>query len=371
MNPFSLTILNIYDKNPSFRSLEIAKKIGVPDESIKRVRQNLIDKGFLEKHRNSEYYVTFLGEIQLAQFDLDKSKASVKEIKNFIKTISKTLEVEMTDVKNVVLLDSGMTNNSYSFEAKGKKYIYRAAGEGSDVLVDRYREHNNYKVLKGKDISDEVLYHNPKTGVKISRFIEDSMPIDKENQNHLNKAIKAIKNLHSSNIEIPHIYNFKERIEYYQKLCIDADVDFLEHYEEYKESILKLLEVVDSYKIDYKFCHIDFVPSNCLLHSDKVTLIDWEYSGGQDPVVDIAMFCVSADFTKPQSDKLLEKYFGRKPSRQEYIRFYTYIATAGLMWSLWSEYKTNLGDVFEGYTLRVYKLCQKYIQLANKLINES
>ena len=118
------------------------------------------------------------------------------------------------------------------------------------------------------------------------------------------------------------------------------------------------------------FCHIDFVPGNCLLDKDEnVVLIDWEYSGHQDPIVDVAMFCISAAFTKSQSDRLLQLYLEREPELSEYARFYTYIATAGLMWSLWSEYKTANGEIFEGYIERTYNLCKKYSRLAAKLFD--
>jgi len=101
-----------------------------------------------------------------------------------------------------------------------------------------------------------------------------------------------------------------------------------------------------------------------------VVLIDWEYSGRQDPIVDVAMFCISAAFNKAQSDRLLKNYLERIPTDEEYARFYTYIATAGLMWSLWSVFKTANGEIFEGYTERTYNLCKKYSKLAEGIFEK-
>ena len=38
-------------------------------------------------------------------------------------------------------------------------------------------------------------------------------------------------------------------------------------------------------------------------------LTDWEYSGMQDPHVDIAMFCIYSLYNKEKCDRLIDIYF--------------------------------------------------------------
>ncbi|MBQ3588634.1 MAG: phosphotransferase [Oscillospiraceae bacterium] len=370
MQTFTLTVLAIYYRNPSAAARRINRLLGVPPRMIRHEREFLRDNGYLDKDRQLNWHVTEAGMQALQAFDREKAKENAAFLKEASETICRALQVEENEISRFTLMDKGMTNDSYVFFCRGKKYIYRHAGQGSDMLVDRYREYANYLALNGLGISDVVVYHNPIDGTKITEFLEDSKGIDHHNPRHIEKALDALRNLHSADIKSPHDFDFLHTIDYYEDICRNAEAEFFSTYRKYKAQVTHLLGLAE--KLDFRkcFCHIDFVPGNCLLDKNgKVVLIDWEYSGRQDPVVDVAMFCISAGFTKAQADRLLRLYFQRKPTLEEFARFYTYIATAGLMWSLWSVYKTANGEIFEGYTERTYGLCRKYCRQAQKMFD--
>ena len=76
---------------------------------------------------------------------------------------------------------------------------------------------------------------------------------------------------------------------------------------EFKEMLEK--RFVDQQEKEYTLTHIDAVPDNFLFVDDRIYLIDWEYSGMQDPHVDIAMFAIYALYEKEQIDRLIDAYF--------------------------------------------------------------
>lgn len=370
MQTFTLTVLAIYARYPSAPASEINHKLGVPHRIIRQARNFLGQNGYLEKDKNLNWHITELGQKALEQFDREKAREDAKFISESADIICQALDATADQLSGFTLLDKGMTNDSYIFFCKGKKYIYRHAGKGSEMLVDRYREYANYLALKDKGISDVVVYHNPIDGTKITEFIEGSRSIDINNPDDINRALVAVRKLHNADIISPHNFDFLHTIDYYEEICHNSEVEFFSTYRKYKAQIVNLLEKVELLNVPKCFCHIDFVPNNCLMNSDgHVVLIDWEYSGSQDPLVDIAMFCLSAAFTKTQSDKFLNLYLGRKATLTELARFYTYYATAGLMWCLWSQFKTASGEVFEGYTERTYNLCKKYSRHAQKIFS--
>ena len=370
MQTFTLTVLAIYSRNPSASAARINHLLGVPPRMIRHERAFLGQNGYLEKDRQLNWHITEAGQQALQAFDSEKARENARFLKEAAETVSRALNADRNEISRFTLMDKGMTNDSYVFFCRGKKYIYRRAGQGSEMLVDRYREYANYLVLQGRGISDVVVYHNPYDGTKITEFLEGSKSIDPHNPAHIEQALIALRFLHRSDIESPHDFDFLKTIDYYEELCHSMEAELFATYRKYKAHIVHLLEKVEKLGIKKCFCHIDFVPGNCLLDKHgRVVLIDWEYSGRQDPITDIAMFCVSAGFTKAQSDKLLRLYLERKPALEEYARFYTYIATAGLMWSLWSIFKTANGEIFEGYTERTYNLCKKYSRLAQQLFD--
>ena len=66
-----------------------------------------------------------------------------------------------------------MTNTTELIELNGKKYILRTPGAGTSKLIDRHQEHAVYKEIMPYMISDEVLYFNENSGIKIARYIEN------------------------------------------------------------------------------------------------------------------------------------------------------------------------------------------------------
>ncbi len=371
MQTFTLTILAFYSRNPAVATSEISHRIGVPGHMVRQARAWLGSAGYLHKDKDKNWHITDFGYMALAEFDREKAVENTQFLNSAIDIAASALQVTRDEISGFYLMDKGMTNDSYIFYCKDRKYIYRHAGRGSEMLVDRYREYANYMVLAGRGISDVVIYHNPINGTKITEFLEDSKGIDVNNENHMEQALVALRKLHSADIVSPHDFDFLQTIDYYEEICRNMEVEFYPSYHRYKGIITDLLSKIEKLNVPKCFCHIDFVPGNCLLDKDgHVVLIDWEYSGRQDPVVDVAMFCISAAFNKIQSDRLLKNYLQRRPTTAEYARFYTYIATAGLMWSLWSEFKTASGEVFEGYTERTFNLCKKYSHLAAGLFEQ-
>ena len=62
-----------------------------------------------------------------------------------------------------------MTNRSFLFSCRGEKYIMRIPGEGTGRLINRREEAAVYGLIRGKGLSEDVLYINPDSGYKISR----------------------------------------------------------------------------------------------------------------------------------------------------------------------------------------------------------
>src|SRR5699024_2218472 len=95
-----------------------------------------------------------------------------------IDLISEKLAVEPEDIFDIFVLEIGKTNRSFKFTAQDKQYIMRIPGEGTEELISRENEAAVYQVLKGRKISDEVVYMSPENGYKISEFIEGARPCD-------------------------------------------------------------------------------------------------------------------------------------------------------------------------------------------------
>lgn len=51
-----------------------------------------------------------------------------------------------------------MTNRSFTFRCKGKRYMIRISGVGTEKLIDRCQEKEVYEAIRDMDICDPVIY---------------------------------------------------------------------------------------------------------------------------------------------------------------------------------------------------------------------
>ena len=273
------------------------------------------------------------------------------------------------DIKNINTLKKGMTNRSYIFEVKNNRYIMRIPGEGTDQLINRKEEAEVYETIKGKGICDELFYINPENGMKISAFIENSRCCDAYKEEDLIKCMKKLRAFHEMKLKTNHEFNIYEKINFYESLWTENSI-FMD-YEQTKKNVLSLKSFIDSCKPEFYLTHIDAVPDNFLFSEtngkENIQLIDWEYSGMQDPHVDIAMFCIYSLYKeKKDIDRLIDIYFEEKCTVRNRTKIYCYVALCGLLWSNWCEYKRQLGVEFGEYSLMQYRYAKDYYKIATQ-----
>ena len=301
--------------------------------------------------------------------ELDEESNHLKS--DAISIITKTLGVSEADVVDITVLKKGMTNRSFLFTCKNKKYIMRIPGEGTDQLINRREEAEVYSIIEDKDICDDIVYINSENGYKITEFLEDSRACDANNVDDLKACMEKLREFHSQKLTVDHEFSIFGQIDFYESLWNGAPSIYRD-YKKTKENVFSLKTYINEYVETRCLTHIDAVPDNFLFTSSGgIRLIDWEYAGMQDPHVDIAMFCIYALYNKRQVDRLINIYFENKCPDAIRIKIYCYIAACGLLWSNWCEYKRSLGVEFGEYSLRQYRYAKDYYKIVKEELDES
>lgn len=292
--------------------------------------------------------------------ELDSHSNQLKS--EIISVISKVFRVKADEITEIFVLKKGMTNRSFKFKCRGRSYIMRVPGEGTEEMINRKNEYEVYQVINRTGICDTVCYFSPDKGYKITEYLEDARVCDANNEKDLYLCMKRLRDFHQGNYRVTHTFDIWERIDYYESLW-NGQASLYRDYQETKQKVWKLKSYIDKQEKAYTLTHIDAVPDNFLIKGDEVRLIDWEYAGMQDPHVDIAMFCIYAMYEKNQVDRLIQIYFEGKQDDNVRIKIYCYIAVCGLLWSNWCEYKFQLGVEFGEYSLRQYHYAKEYYKI--------
>lgn len=286
-----------------------------------------------------------------------------------IQVICQVLEANQDEVTDIIVLKKGMTNRSFLFTCKGKKYIMRIPGERTDQLINRKQEAAVYHAIDGRKICDDIAYINPENGYKITEFLENARVCDPLNYEDVKKCMKRLRDFHGLGLKVNHEFDIFGQIEFYESLW-EGNASVYKDYEKTKSNVLSLRSYIETHVSEKVLTHIDAVPDNFLFINqngkEEIRLIDWEYAGMQDPHVDVAMFCIYSLYNKRQVDRLIAAYFTEGCDDETRIKIYCYIAACGLLWSNWCEYKRNLGVEFGEYSLRQYRYAKEYFKIVQE-----
>lgn len=366
------------------------KMIGITylnKQTSKIVKKNVLEMCNNKKHDKEFWESALFNKNKMLAFAKVKNNQDVVEINKYeelreidsnsknlnneaISIISNVLKVKNDEIINITVLKKGMTNRSFLFTCRDKRYIMRIPGEGTDKLISRYEEAEVYKKIKEKGIADNIIYINPNNGYKITEFIDNAKVCNPQNESDVRKCMMLLKKFHSMKLSVNHKFDIFEKIDFYESLW-NGIPSIYKDYNKTKENIFELKSFIEKQNIKNVLTHIDAVPDNFLFFYDEknnenIRLIDWEYAGMQDSHVDIAMFAIYSWYDKEQVDKLIDMYFEQRCTAKIRVKIYCYIAICGLLWSNWCEYKRNLGIEFGEYSLMQYRYAKEYYKIAKK-----
>ena len=290
-----------------------------------------------------------------------------------IRVIAECFGVSEREIVDISVLKKGMTNRSFLFSVKGDKYIMRIPGEGTDFLINRKQEAAVFKAISGKGLCDDPVLILPEKGYKITKYLDQVRVCDADSEDDLRKCMKLLRHFHEMNIQVEHTFDIFAQIDFYESLW-EGEPSIYTDYEDTKKKVLELKAFVENEPHEWSLTHIDAVPDNFLFYQkdgkEELQLTDWEYSGMQDPHVDIAMFGIYVFYDRPEMDHLIDIYFDGKASDRIRARIYCYVAICGLLWSNWCEYKRKLGVEFGEYSLRQYRYAKEFYRYAKELIEK-
>ena len=298
--------------------------------------------------------------------ELDSGSNSLRS--DVMDMIGEVFSISSEEIMDISVLKKGMTNRSFLFSVHGEKYIMRIPGEGTDRLINRVQEAEVYNTISGYGLCDDPVYLNPENGCKITKYLENVRVCDTDSTSDLKRCMKILREFHRLHLNVSHTFDIFAQIDFYDMLRGKPSI--YKDYRQTRENVLSLKSFIDKLDKDWCLTHIDAVPDNFLFYKtgdgEALQLIDWEYSGMQDPHVDIAMFAIYSLYDKRQVDTLIDIYFEDRCDMSTRIKIYCYIAMCGLLWSNWCEFKAKLGVEFGEYSLRQYRYAKDYYRYAVK-----
>lgn len=259
----------------------------------------------------------------------------------------------------------GLTNLVFRIDYDGNAYCLRLPGKGTEEYINRKVEGTAAKVAAKAGVSPEVLWFGG-DGVMVTRYLEGTATMTpalfKSTVGAPLRAGQVFKRLHTSGETFDFRFELFKMIDEYLKVLSTKEVAFPDGYHDVLKEATTVRAALDAHPLPLAPCHCDPLCENFLDTGSRMWLVDWEYSGMNDPMWDLGDLSVEAGFDLVQEEEMLQGYFGTEPSRQERGRMIIYKAMCDLLWTLWGliqHANKNPVDDFWAYSINRFERCKK------------
>jgi thiamine kinase-like enzyme len=259
----------------------------------------------------------------------------------------------------------GLTNLVYRLEAGDARYLLRIPGEGTEDYIDRKVEGHNARVAASAGVSAEVLFFDD-DGLMLARHLDGCVTMSpasfKSRLGAPARAAVALKQLHTCGQSFQFRFELFNMIDEYLALLAKLEAPLPDGYQDVVGEAEAVRQALDANPMALAPCHCDPLSENFLDDGQRMWIVDWEYSGMNDPIWDLGDVSVEAGFDAEQDREMMAAYCGGEPSAALMGRMIIYKAMCDLLWTLWGLIQfanKNPVDDFWAYATGRFERCKK------------
>jgi len=243
-------------------------------------------------------------------------------------------------------LSGGLTNTNYRVEVDGTPYFVRVPGAKTELLaVDRKNEYLNSKAAAHAGVGPKVLFHLPEYDVMVLEFIQGVTMSNEKLQaaGMPSRIARSLKMLHSGHRFLTD-FNMFRLTEFYLRICDQQGVTIPPRYPERMPVINQIEAALEVSPLPTVPCNNDLLAENYIDDGRILRLIDYEYSGNNDPCFELGNTCQELEYDERRIAELCAAYFG-KASPALLARMKLNMIMSDVGWALWAAIQAKISKI--------------------------
>jgi thiamine kinase-like enzyme len=258
----------------------------------------------------------------------------------------------------------GLTNLVFRVQDGAEAHCLRVPGKGTAAYINRSVEAVNARAAAAAKVSPEVL-HFGNDGIMLTRFLTGCVTMTPETLRTTPGAparvARAFRRLHRCGRVFAFRFELFAMIDGYLAHLDKLGASLPEGYHETVAGAQVVREALAARPLPLAPCHCDPLCENLLDDGRRMWLVDWEYSGMNDPMWDLGDLSVEAGFGPEHEREMLEAYFDGPARPADLGRMVIYKAMCDLLWTLWGliqHANNNPVDDFWAYSVKRFARCR-------------
>ncbi len=256
---------------------------------------------------------------------------------------------------NVQPISGGLTNTNFRVEVDGTPRFVRIPGQSTELLaIDRPNEIHNARAAAQAGVSPRLLEVLTPENVMVFEFIQgQTMSIESlQAEGMPTRIADSLRRLHAGPRFLQDFDMFR-LVEFYLSICDDHQVRIPDGYRAQRSRVAQVEQALRRNALPTVPCHNDLLAENYIDDGRQLWLIDFEYSGNNDPCFELGNTCQELQYDQARFAELCAAYFGQAtPSHLARMRLFALMSDVG--WTLWGAIQAKISTLdydFWDYTL--------------------
>ena len=266
----------------------------------------------------------------------------------------------------------GTTNLVFRIDAGSGHYVLRVPGKGTEEYINRSHEAQAARETARVEVSPEVLHFDAATGVMVTRLVDEAVTMTPATFRTLDgapaRAGAVLRKLHRSDARFSFRFELFAMIDDYLKVLAGKETVLPPGYHDVVKEAGLVRSALAARTLPLVACHCDPLCENFLDTGDRMWLVDWEYSGMNDPMWDLGDVAVEAGFDAAQEEAMMRGYFEGEARPADRGRIAIYKAMCDLLWTLWGliqHANKNPAEDFWAYSFTRFERCKHLMATAD------
>jgi thiamine kinase-like enzyme len=254
---------------------------------------------------------------------------------------------ELREALSVEDLSGGLTNTNYKVVTDGGAYVVRIAGRDTELLgIDRANEVHNTIAAAETGIGARVIAALPEHEALVLEFIEGTrLHADdlRAGGTRLAQVAEACRRLHAGRPFLLEFDMFELQRRYLATVRARGfrlPDGYLDH-----EPRIRAMEAAMRLRPERRVpCNNDLLAENFIDTGDGLRLIDYEYSGQNEPSFELGNSWSESRMLPAQLEELVSFYYGR-PLNNKVARARLWGVIAKYGWMLWASIQEGVSEI--------------------------
>jgi thiamine kinase-like enzyme len=232
-------------------------------------------------------------------------------------------------------LPGGLTNRNVKITTATGVYVARCVDPANLLGIDRDQEHYNTRAAAQAGVGAPVYDYRPDLGILLLGYLDGVTLVNDDfaRPGVIAKVARACRALHAGP-RFQGDFDMFAQQPAYLKVVLDNGFRLPDSYLEFADQFDGIRRVLAATAEPTVPCNNDLLAANFVEDGDKVWLIDYEYSGNNDPCFELGNIWRECRLPVEGLEELVSAYYGR-PLRHKIARARLQGTVSQYGWTLW------------------------------------